>query len=106
MPRAVQGYGRFGPSHTDSTKRFDLAQDWGAFSWIPLVVMELVALVMLARRSPVFGAVVLMTGLTFVVVTGFIPLAWDRYYLSIQPGAALLGASGIEFLIEQVVRSE
>jgi hypothetical protein len=28
------------------------------------------------------------------VVTAFIPLAWDRYFLSIQPGLALLGAIG------------
>ncbi len=99
----VQGYGRFGPlgpSHTDSTKRFDLAQDWGALLWIPLLLMGFVVLVIRARRSPVSGAVVLMTGLTFVVVTGFIPLAWDRYYLSIQPGAALFGASAVDWIVE------
>ena len=30
-----------------------------------------------------------------MVVTAFIPLAWDRYFLSIQPGSSLLGAFAI-----------
>ena len=37
------------------------------------------------------GAVMVQAGVALVVVTAFIPLAWDRYFLSIQPGFALLG---------------
>ena len=35
---AIQGYGRFsplGPSHSDSTRRFDWRQDWGVVIWLP-----------------------------------------------------------------------
>ena len=116
---AIQGYGRFGPlgpSHTDSTKRFDLAQDWGAFLWLPLVAAGLIIQIIKtvsvrsesgkssATPSPASGALALMVGLALVVVSGFIPLAWDRYYLSIQPGAVLLGASAIDWVIEQILR--
>ena len=42
----VQGFGRFGPfgpRKSDSTRRFDLRQDWGAVVWLPLVLAGAVA---------------------------------------------------------------
>lgn len=109
---AVQGYGRFGPlgpGHTDSTKRFDLAQDWGTIVWLPLVLAGLGLQLSRGRVQRLKGEpdtsvlLVLMVGLAAVVVTSFIPLAWDRYYLSIQPGAAILGATTIDALIGWVI---
>jgi 4-amino-4-deoxy-L-arabinose transferase-like glycosyltransferase len=98
----VQGFGRFGPlgprGRTDSTIRFDREQDWGAWVWLPWVVLGFVAASLRgwsqlrAGCSPAAWAIVVQAGLALVVVTAFIPLAWDRYFLSIQPGSALLGA--------------
>jgi 4-amino-4-deoxy-L-arabinose transferase-like glycosyltransferase len=100
----VQGLGRFGPfgpAHSDSTKRYDRAQDWGALPW---GICLTVGTVFLARRIVVQGAtgrlptallVAVQVGLAVAVVTAFIPLAWDRYFLSIQPSMALLGALGL-----------
>ena len=47
----------------------------------------------------------LATGL-FITVTAFIPLAWDRYFLSLQPGLTLLaaGAAAAVFPGERVSR--
>jgi hypothetical protein len=39
--------------------------------------------------------VVVQAGVVLAVVTTYIPLAWDRYFLSIQPGFALLGAFAV-----------
>ena len=99
---AIQGFGRFGifgpRGWTDSTRRYDSTQDWGAWIWLPLVV---VGFVLAIRRGlgqlkdgepPTFWAIGLQAGIALVVVTSFIPLAWDRYYLSIQPGSALLAS--------------
>ena len=111
---AVQGYGRFGPlgpSHTDSTKRFDLAQDWGALLWLPLTVAGFLLQLKngrdqwRSRKPPIGLAIAGMTGLAVVVITGFIPLAWDRYYLSIQPGAALLVAGLLDAILGWFLRS-
>ncbi len=100
----VQGYGRFsplGPRHSDSTRRFDWRQDWSAVLWIPLVVVGLVVCLFRGRdqlrraEPPTAWAVVVAAMVAFVVVTSFIPLAWDRYYISLQPGAILLGSAAI-----------
>lgn len=104
----VQGFGRFGPlgpGHTDSTKRFDLAQDWGAAVWLPLVLGGLMLQIRKTHRqwrsatTPTSLALILMSAIAFLVVTLFIPLAWDRYFLSIQASAALLGATTINALV-------
>jgi len=99
---AVQGFGRFGPfgprGRTDSTIRFDPAQDRGAWIWLPWVALGFgLALArgraqLRAGEPPAAWAVALQAGVALGVVTAFIPLAWDRYFLSIQPGSALLGA--------------
>jgi hypothetical protein len=110
---AVQGFGRFGPLGQkrldprrriwwfDSTRRYDWAQDAGAVAWLPAV---LAGAVVLARRGrgerraggpPASWAVLVQAGLALLVVTAFLPLAWDRYFLGFQPGASLLGAAAL-----------
>jgi Dolichyl-phosphate-mannose-protein mannosyltransferase len=100
----VQGYGRFsplGPAHSDSTNRFDWRQDWGALIWWPIVLAGLIVAIIRgvnqhrAGMPPTAWAIALAAILAFVVVTSFIPLAWDRYYLSLQPGAALLASAAL-----------
>jgi 4-amino-4-deoxy-L-arabinose transferase-like glycosyltransferase len=101
---AVQGFGRFGPfgprGRSDSTVRFDWGQDWGSTLWLPWVALGLVAALVRGREQLIAGeppaawAIVAQSMVALVVVTAFIPLAWDRYFLSIQPGSALLGAFG------------
>ncbi|QDV37926.1 ArnT family glycosyltransferase [Tautonia plasticadhaerens] len=99
---AVQGFGRFGPlgpRQTDSLVRFDREQDWGAILWGPLVLLGVAWAALLGRRQrragapPTAWAVLAQFLVALATVTAFIPLAWDRYLLPIQSGAALL-ASG------------
>ena len=99
---AIQGFGRFGPlgprGRTDSTRRYDFSQDWGAIIWLPTVAVGLGVALARGRKQaregepPGAWAVVAQASVALVVVTAFIPLAWDRYFLSIQPGCAILGA--------------
>ena len=108
---AVQGFGRFGPfgprGRTDSTIRFDWSQDRSALAWLPLVLLGGMAAVRrgwIQRRDhkpPVAWAVAVEAIVASAVVTAFIPLAWDRYFLSIQPGFALLGAFAIVETFDQ-----
>lgn len=101
----VQGFGRFGHfgvrGWTDSTVRFDWEQDSGALIWLPWVALGLVFALLRGRRQlqsgspPTAWAVVVQAGVASLIVTAFIPLAWDRYFLSIQPGFALLGAFAV-----------
>jgi Dolichyl-phosphate-mannose-protein mannosyltransferase len=101
----VQGFGRFGHfgvrGWTDSTVRFDWDQDRGALIWLPWVALGLAFALargrtqLLAKEPPTAWAVVVHAGVALAVVTAFIPLAWDRYFLSIQPGFALLGAFAV-----------
>ena len=98
---AVQGFGRFGPlgpRKSDSTRRYDLAQDWGAILWLPLVAAGLVRMILLGRQQlgagqpPAAWALALWAFLALAVVTAYLPMAWDRYQLPIQAPAALLAA--------------
>jgi 4-amino-4-deoxy-L-arabinose transferase-like glycosyltransferase len=98
---AVQGFGRFGPfgpSHSDSTKWFDFSQDWGAIVWLPWVAAGGVWAAMRGRSqasagdAPTAWALLAYAVVAFVVVTAYIPMAWDRYQLAIQAPAALLAA--------------
>ncbi len=103
----VQGFGRFGPlgppDHDSRVayERFDWQRDWGAILWLPLVLAGAALFGWRGRRQAEAGrpptalALLVMTILAGVVVTAFIPLAWDRYYLSLQPSAALLGAAAL-----------
>ncbi len=111
---AVQGYGRFGPlgprDGTDSVIRFDWRQDRGAILWIPVVLAGLGVASARGLRQvrlgepPTAWAVALGAGVSLAVVTLFIPLAWDRYYLSIQPGSALLASAAASGLWERIRR--
>lgn len=101
---AVQGFGRFGPfgprGRTDSTARHDWNQDRWGLLWLPWVALGLVAAIARGRAQfrdglpPAAWAIAAQAIVAVVVVAAFIPLAWDRYFLSIQPGSALLGAFG------------
>ncbi len=101
----VQGFGRFGPfgprGRTDSTIRFDWKQDRGALLWIPIVGLGFIAGLIrgIGRRKaaepPTSWAILVQAIVAVGVVTAFIPLAWDRYFLSIQPGFALLGSYAV-----------
>lgn len=107
---AVQGFGRFGPlgqkrvdaEHPngwfDSTRRYDREQDWGALIWLPLVLIGAARAFQRGRaqwksaQPPTAWALLLQAMTALVVVTAFLPLAWDRFFLSIQPGSSLLAA--------------
>jgi 4-amino-4-deoxy-L-arabinose transferase-like glycosyltransferase len=97
----VQGFGRFGPfgrSHSDSTKRYDLSQDWGAFLYLPIFFVGAFLTFRRGARqyreneSPTAWATLIQSLIAFFTVTLFIPLAWDRYFLSIQAGSTFLAA--------------
>jgi 4-amino-4-deoxy-L-arabinose transferase-like glycosyltransferase len=98
---AVQGFGRFGPfgpSDSDSTVRFDLRQDWGAILWVPAVLLGLVVSVLMGiyqyqtGQAPTAVALAIWAALGWVVVTLYLPMAWNRYLLPIQSGNVLLAA--------------
>ncbi len=97
----VQGFGRFGPfgpSHSDSTKRFELAQDRGVVVWLPWVALGAWWAAIRGYRdwkagaTPTSWAVLVHFAVAFSVVTLYLPMAWDRYLLPIQAPAALLAA--------------
>jgi hypothetical protein len=98
---AVQGFGRFGlfgPYRSDSTQRFDWSQDWGGLIWFPWVAAGACWAAARGRRqlaagaAPTAWAILVEAAVALAVVTVYLPLAWDRYYLSLQPGSALLAA--------------
>ncbi|MGE5754534.1 MAG: 4-amino-4-deoxy-L-arabinose transferase, partial [Planctomycetaceae bacterium] len=98
---AVQGFGRFGPlgpSHSNSRVRFEWRQDRGGLLWGPCVVAGASwALVRGLRQRargepPTSWAVLVAASVAALIVTAYLPLAWDRYFLSLQPGSALLAA--------------
>ena len=100
----MQGYGRFsplGPRHSDSTRRYDWGQDWGALIWLPTVVAGAIVTYrrgrgQLRRAAPPSAWAVLVAALVpLVAVATYIPLAWDRYYLALQPGAILLASAAL-----------
>jgi 4-amino-4-deoxy-L-arabinose transferase-like glycosyltransferase len=97
----VQGFGRFGPlgpGKSDSTVRYDWAQDWGAILWLPLVAAGFVISVRLGWKQyqeqtpPMAWLLTIWACLAPSVVTAYLPMAWDRYQLPIQAPAALLAA--------------
>jgi hypothetical protein len=98
---AIQGFGRFGPfgpSHSDSTIRFDPYQDAGACIWLPWVAAGGVwafckgRAQWLSGKPPTAWAILAQFGVTLAIVTAYIPMAWDRYLLPLQVPACLLAA--------------
>jgi hypothetical protein len=98
---AVQGFGRFGPfgpRHSDSTRRYEWRQDWGAVLWLPWVSAGLVWSLTHGRRQwaagapPTGWAIATQAIVAAGLVIAYLPLAWDRYLLPLQPGSALLAA--------------
>ncbi|GAC1465853.1 MAG: hypothetical protein NVSMB9_05830 [Isosphaeraceae bacterium] len=101
---AGQGFGRFGPlgpSHSDSTRRFEASQDWGCLVWFPLVLVggrwawRKGRAQRLSGLAPTAWAVLLYFVVALAVVTVYIPMAWDRYLLPIQAPSALLAAGAL-----------
>ena len=108
----AQGFGRFGPfgpRHSDSTRRYDWPQDWGALLWLPAVAAG--AFMALRRGAsqrargepPTAWAILVQAMVAVLVVTAYLPLAWDRYFLSLQPVSALLAAVAVAALSERFV---
>jgi hypothetical protein len=66
--------------------------------WLPWVVAGLAVAVVQGRRERAAGrpptpwAVAIQFVIVLVVVTTYLPLAWDRYFLSLQAPASLLVA--------------
>jgi hypothetical protein len=109
----VQGFGRFsplGPRHSDSTRRYDWQQDWSALLWIPLVAAGAFTsyvrgLDQVRRGQAATAWAVLVAGaVATAVVTSFLPLAWDRYYLSIQPWSVLLVSAALTAVAGRISR--
>lgn len=107
----VQGWGRFGPfgpRWSDSTRWLDPAQDWGMLPWGVVVFAGAVAAVLIGKgqRSrgdfPAAWGFLLYAALAYLVVGLFIPLAWDRYLMSIQPPTAILGGVALDGAIRWV----
>ncbi|APW63043.1 ArnT family glycosyltransferase [Paludisphaera borealis] len=110
---AAQGFGRFGPlgpATTDSTLRFDLGQDGGAFVWLPVCLAGLVGSIVLGLRqyrageAPLAWALATWALLALAVVTLYIPMAWDRYQLPIQAPFCLLAAIFLTASGEAIVK--
>lgn len=103
---AVQGFGRFGPlgpwDHDSLTPlpRYSWRRDRVGLIWGPWMVAGAAWAVRRGREEytrgepPVGWAWLVLATVSLATVTAFIPLAWDRYFLSIQAGAILL-ASGV-----------
>jgi 4-amino-4-deoxy-L-arabinose transferase-like glycosyltransferase len=108
---AVQGFGRFGPlgpSKSDSVIRYDLHQDLGMVLWLPCILFGVVQSVRLGTRQlraglpPTAIALVVWAALTWLVVTVYLPMAWDRYLLPIQSPNSLLAAVAMTALWDRV----
>jgi 4-amino-4-deoxy-L-arabinose transferase-like glycosyltransferase len=99
----------FGPIGSDSRLRYDLRQDWGLIVWAPLVLIGLVQSFRLGRRqfrageAPTGIALTLWVAIAWVVVTAYLPMAWDRYLLPPQSVNALLGALAISSISDRLV---
>jgi 4-amino-4-deoxy-L-arabinose transferase-like glycosyltransferase len=110
---AVQGFGRFGPfgpSWSDSRVRFDLDQDRGAILWAAVVLFGLIESMALGQGQSRAGvpptgiALLSWAALAWLVVTVYLPMAWDRYLLPIQAVNALLAALGTTMIWDRLVQ--
>ena len=102
---AVQGFGRFGPlgpRTTDSLIRYDWQQDRGrarlgasGAAGDRLGGRSGRRQRASGRRPPTAWAVLVQFLVALTTVTAFLPLAWDRYLLPIQSGAAPARPAGL-----------
>ena len=101
---AVQGFGRFGllgPSNADSTVRFDRSPGLRRDPLGPLGLLRpghgvsLGLCQFLAGQPPTALALVVWAIVASTVVTLYLPMAWDRYFLPIQSANALLAATAV-----------
>jgi 4-amino-4-deoxy-L-arabinose transferase-like glycosyltransferase len=108
---AIQGFGRFGlfgPSSADSRVRYDLGQDRGAPLWAAFVLIGLVKSLGLGMRQwraaqpPTGFALFAWAAVAWLVVTVYLPMAWDRYLLPIQAANAVLAAAGATTLWDRL----
>jgi 4-amino-4-deoxy-L-arabinose transferase-like glycosyltransferase len=111
---AVQGFGRFGPfgpALSDSTKRYDWSQDRGALLWLPWVAAGVVWAAGRGRAQaragdpPTAWAVLIHFAVALGVVTAYLPLAWDRYFLPLQAPSALLASGAAVALLDGLARA-
>jgi 4-amino-4-deoxy-L-arabinose transferase-like glycosyltransferase len=111
---AVQGFGRFGPfgpRHSDSERRYDWVQDWGAPLWLPWVGAGFVWALVHGRRQylsgepPTAWAIALQAVVAAAVVVAYLPMAWDRYLLPLQAGSALLAAAVAVAAVDRLGRA-
>jgi 4-amino-4-deoxy-L-arabinose transferase-like glycosyltransferase len=95
----VQGFGRFspfGPKHSHQPALYDWEQDRWGLLWLPWVLLGAIGALRAGLRQlragepPTAWAVVGSSVLVLSCVVLYIPLAWDRYLLPIQPWNALL----------------
>lgn len=99
----------FGPIASDSRVRYDIRQDWGLIVWAPMVLIGLIQTVRLGRRQfragepPTAIALVLWVAVTWVVVTVYLPMAWDRYLMPPQSVNSLLAALAMSSIYDRVV---
>jgi 4-amino-4-deoxy-L-arabinose transferase-like glycosyltransferase len=99
----------FGPIGSDSTVRYDLRQDWGLIVWAPMVLIGLVHSFRLGRRqfrdgeAPTAIALCLWAAVTWLVVTIYLPMAWDRYLMPPQSVNALLAALAISAIFDRML---
>ncbi len=98
---ARQGFGRFspfGPAHSNLPKIYDWSQDRAVLLWLPWVAIGAFIAAKQGRdqkrnqQPPMAWAILLAWAITLICVVGYLPMAWDRYLLSIQPWNSLLAA--------------
>jgi 4-amino-4-deoxy-L-arabinose transferase-like glycosyltransferase len=97
----VQGFGRYGPSgppFANVPARYLWRFDRGAIVWLPWVTAGVAWAVVRGRRqsrngqAPTAWALLTVGAVATVCVVGYLPMAWDRYLLPVQPFHALLAA--------------
>lgn len=104
-----EGFGRFSPLgprdiRTATPRRAESFRDYRratALVWLPLCALGFCRALrtgwtsLRSGRAPSAWAIVAYTAAVLALVIGFIPLNWDRYYLPIQPCAAVLAANAL-----------
>ncbi len=105
-----EGFGRYSPlgprdirtvEPRAASERFGEYRRYTSLIWFPLAAWGLVWTIrdgrqaFRDRRPPIAWALAVYAALAVAVVVLLIPLNWDRYYLPLQPCAALLVPYGV-----------